>query len=71
MGERTRVLIEVGEEGEEDVYPARSRHEAPDVDPLIYVTSTRRLEAGDFADVEIVGAEGYDCIAVALEDADG
>ena len=76
-GERTRVLIEPGETGAQDVYAGRSRHEAPDVDPLIYVTSSRALRAGDFVDVEIVGAEGYDCVAidlasaVDLEDADG
>ena len=71
VGERTRVLIEAGEEGTQDVYPARSRHEAPDVDPLIYVTSNRALQPGEFVSVEIVSAEGYDCIAVDLEQTDG
>ena len=71
VGERTRVLIEARDDAMEDVHPARSRHEAPDVDPLIYVTSSRPLQAGDFADVEIVGAEGYDCIAVDLEGTGG
>jgi len=69
VGERAHVLIEPTEAGAEDVYPARSQHEAPDVDPLIYVTSTRALKAGDFVDVEIVGAEGYDCVAIDLASA--
>jgi len=70
VGRRERVLIEEAHGDAEDTYIARSRHEAPDVDPLIYVTSRRRLQPGEFIDVEIVAGEGYDCIAVDLEDAD-
>ncbi len=68
-GERTRVLIEPADTGTDRVYEGRSRHEAPDVDPLIYVTSSQELVAGDFVEVEIVGAEGYDCVAIDLASA--
>jgi ribosomal protein S12 methylthiotransferase len=65
VGERCVVLIEDGDTGAEDVYAARSVHEAPDVDPVIYVTSENLLQPGDFVEIEIVGADGYDCIGVA------
>ncbi len=67
-GERTSVLIE--EAVDQGTYVGRSPHEAPDVDPVIYVASQRALEAGRFIDAEIVGSEGYDCLAVDLEGGD-
>ncbi|MHC4788006.1 MAG: radical SAM protein, partial [Planctomycetota bacterium] len=65
-GERTAVLLEEGPAAEGGLLPARSPHEAPDVDPLIYVSGDGLPEPGSFVQVEIVGAAGYDCIAEAL-----
>ncbi|MFO7958437.1 MAG: 30S ribosomal protein S12 methylthiotransferase RimO [Candidatus Brocadiia bacterium] len=66
VGERTDVLMEEGEPLDEGLRPARSRHEAPDVDPLIYVEAPAP-PVGEFAEVEIVDSLGYDCIARIVE----
>lgn len=63
IGERTEVLIEEDEPPEEGLWPARSPHEAPDVDPLIYVEQKEAPPAGQFVRVEITDSLGYDCIA--------
>jgi ribosomal protein S12 methylthiotransferase len=70
VGERTTVLLEQGAEG--DLTPARSPHEAPDVDPLVYVIGVGDREPGAFVDVDIVDSAGYDSIArAAPEESDG
>jgi ribosomal protein S12 methylthiotransferase len=69
VGERAEVLMEEGEPLEGDLHPARSPHEAPDVDPLIYVHAPAP-PPGEFARVEIVDAVGYDCIARVVEESD-
>jgi len=61
-GERTTALVEEAGPLEGDLQPARSRREAPDVDPLIYLEGAG-AGPGEFADVEIVGSVGYDCVA--------
>jgi len=66
IGHRTEVLMEEGETLQGGLLPARSRHEAPDVDPLTYVEEPAP-PPGEFADVEIVDSLGYDCIARVLE----
>ncbi|MCK4373825.1 MAG: 30S ribosomal protein S12 methylthiotransferase RimO [Candidatus Brocadiae bacterium] len=66
VGQRTVVLMEEGRPTDEGLRPARSPHEAPDVDPLVYVGGERVPEVGEFAQVEIVGAAGYDSIAEVL-----
>jgi ribosomal protein S12 methylthiotransferase len=62
VGERVEVLMEEAEPLGEGLRPARSRHEAPDVDPLIYVEAPAP-PVGEFAQAEIVDSLGYDCIA--------
>jgi len=62
IGHRDRVLLEE-ETTPEGHRVARGRSEAPDVDPVVLVQNGEGLAAGDFVDVEIVGAAGYDCIA--------
>jgi len=69
VGERTLVLMEAEEPGEDDLRPARSRREAPEVDPVIYVAGDDVPQAGEFAHVRIVGSAGYDCIAEVLPEA--
>jgi ribosomal protein S12 methylthiotransferase len=68
VGERALVLMEEGQPTEDGLCPARSRHEAPDVDPLIHVAGDRVPEAGRLVEVEIVGSAGYDCIAEVLQE---
>lgn len=61
-GERTTALVEEAGPLEGGLQPARSRREAPDVDPLIYLEGAGAAP-GEFAEIEIVGSLGYDCVA--------
>jgi ribosomal protein S12 methylthiotransferase len=64
IGERTTVLVEPPAPGQEDERPfGRSPHEAPEVDPIIYLQGNGALKPGEFREVEIVSANGYDCTA--------
>jgi ribosomal protein S12 methylthiotransferase len=57
VGRRERVLIDEVTDG---VATARSAAEAPQIDGVVRIESAGRLRAGDWADVEIVGADTYD-----------
>ena len=57
VGRRERVLIDEVADG---VATARSAAEAPQIDGVVRIESAGRLRAGDWADVEIVGADTYD-----------
>jgi len=59
LGKTLEVLIEEKENG---AYLARSQHDAPEVDGLVYVHSRRPLEAGDFAQVKISDTLEYDLV---------
>jgi ribosomal protein S12 methylthiotransferase len=65
IGERVRVLVDGPASEHELVLKARLATQAPDIDACVYLTEcdpfTYRL--GDFAEVEIVGAHGYDLVA--------
>jgi ribosomal protein S12 methylthiotransferase len=68
IGQRVQVLVE-GLDAESALWQTRGRSEAPDVDPLVLVETEEDLESGAFIQVEIVAADGYDCIAeLAAED---
>jgi ribosomal protein S12 methylthiotransferase len=65
IGQRARVLID-GPSGDSDlVVKGRLESQAPDIDAVVYLTECdpSSLRPGHFADVEIVGARGYDLIA--------
>jgi ribosomal protein S12 methylthiotransferase len=65
VGERARVLVD-GPSGESElVLKARLESQAPDIDAAVYLTECdpSSLRAGQFVDVEIVGAREYDLIA--------
>ncbi len=68
-GERTTVLVEETGALEGELQPARSRREAPDVDPLIYVEGAGAAP-GEFVEVEIEGSLGYDCVARPVAEGD-
>lgn len=57
---RQRVIIDRAAEG---YYIARTQFDSPDVDPEVLVMSDEPLTIGDFYEVEIVEADGFDTIA--------
>ena len=64
IGQRLRVLVD-GPAAEHDlVLKARLASQAPDIDASVFLTECdpSRYRAGDFTEVDIVGARGYDLI---------
>jgi len=60
VGRRMRVLVDaVGEEAA----IARSTADAPEIDGVVRIIKAGRLAPGDWADVEITGADAYDLTA--------
>lgn len=47
---------------EEDIYAARTYMDAPDVDGLLFFTSSERLMSGDFVQVRITESKDYDLV---------
>jgi len=65
IGQRVRVLID-GPSAEHDlVLKARLATQAPDIDAAVFLTDCdpSAFRAGEFAEVEIVGARDYDLVA--------
>lgn len=60
IGRILKVLIEEQQEGSDTVFLGRSEYDAPDVDGIVYVNSTKKLKAGDFVNVKITDAYEYD-----------
>ena len=69
VGEQARVVIDGPSADHDLVLRARLATQAPDIDAGIYLTDcdSSAYRAGDFLDVEIVGARGYDLLARPLE----
>ena len=65
IGDRVRVLVDGPSSDHDLVLKARLSTQAPDIDASVYLTECdpSRFRAGDFVDVEIVGAQGYDLLA--------
>jgi len=65
VGDRVRLLVDGPSSDHELVIRGRLEGQAPDIDPLVYLTDCdpAELTAGCFVDAEIVGARGYDLIA--------
>ena len=66
VGSKKEVLIDRPHPSEPGVWLGRTSSDAPDIDGLVFVTSERPLDSGEFVDCEIVAAEVYDLVAVAL-----
>jgi len=64
IGERVEVLVD-GAAEEDDLWVARTRGQAPDVDSVTWVAA-QDLSAGRFVDVTIVDVDGYDLVAEPL-----
>lgn len=67
VGRHMEVLIDRPVCGEPDAFVGRSYADAPEIDGVVYVTG-RGLQAGQFVPCEIVAAQGYDLIGVAVGD---
>ena len=65
VGERARLLVDGPSRDHDWVMTGRLAGQAPEIDPQVYLTDCGPDEAarGQFLDVEIVGARGYDLIA--------
>jgi ribosomal protein S12 methylthiotransferase len=63
-GQRARLVVDGPSAEHELVLRGRLEGQAPDIDPLVYLTDCdpSELSAGQFIDVEITGARGYDLI---------
>lgn len=60
VGRTLKVLIDEPQEGAPHVYLGRSEYDAPDVDGVVFVHSTKPLKPGDFVMVRINDAYEYD-----------
>ncbi|HVX61850.1 MAG TPA: 30S ribosomal protein S12 methylthiotransferase RimO [Pirellulales bacterium] len=65
LGRRLDVLIDRPVPGESTAWIGRSYADAPDVDGVVYVTG-KKLRPGKIVPCEIVTAEGYDLVGVAV-----
>ena len=65
VGERARLLVDGPSSEHEWVMTGRVAGQAPEIDPQVFLTDCGPDQAtpGQFLDVEIVGARGYDLIA--------
>jgi ribosomal protein S12 methylthiotransferase len=69
VGQRARMLVDGPAAEHELVLRARLEGQAPDIDPLVYLTECDPAEysTGQFIEAEIVGSRGYDLLARPLE----
>ena len=65
VGRRARIVVDGPSADHELVLKGRLPGQAPDIDAAVFLTECdpSRYRAGDFAEVEFVGARGYDLIA--------
>jgi ribosomal protein S12 methylthiotransferase len=69
VGQTARMLVDGPAAEHELVLRARLEGQAPDIDPLVYLTECDPAEftAGQFIEAEIVGSRGYDLLARPLQ----
>ena len=65
VGEQVRLLVDGPAADHDLVLRARMGGQAPDIDPLVYLTECdpSELSPGEFIQAEIVGSRGYDLLA--------
>ncbi|HKE88640.1 MAG TPA: 30S ribosomal protein S12 methylthiotransferase RimO [Vicinamibacterales bacterium] len=65
VGQRVRVLVDGPSADHELVLRGRLEGQAPEIDPLVYLTECdpSTLSAGQFIEAQIVGSRGYDLVA--------
>ncbi|MDA7950482.1 MAG: 30S ribosomal protein S12 methylthiotransferase RimO [Pirellulaceae bacterium] len=69
IGTTQKMIVDHQLPEEENVWIARTTADAPAIDGVVYLTG-ERLSAGCFVEGEIVQAQGYDLVAVALGEPD-
>jgi ribosomal protein S12 methylthiotransferase len=69
VGTRARMVVDGPSPEHEWVVTGRLSGQAPEIDPQVYLTDADPADwrPGQFLDVEIVGAEGYDLIVRPLD----
>ncbi len=69
VGTRVRMVVDGPSPEHEWVFTGRLQGQAPEIDPQVYLTEADPavLSPGQFLDVEIVGAAGYDLVARPLD----
>ena len=69
VGSRVRIVVDGPSPDHDWVFTGRLPGQAPDIDPQVYLTEAdpATLSPGQFLDVEIVGASGYDLVARPLD----
>ncbi|NQT37480.1 MAG: 30S ribosomal protein S12 methylthiotransferase RimO [Planctomycetes bacterium] len=65
VGRTFDVIVDRCIDGEKDAYQGRTHADAPDIDPVVYVTG-ENLAPGCIVPCEIVMARGYDLVAAAV-----
>jgi ribosomal protein S12 methylthiotransferase len=65
VGRRVRILVDGPSDEHELVLRGRLEGQAPDIDPVVYLTDCdpADIPAGTFIEAEIVGSQSYDLIA--------
>jgi ribosomal protein S12 methylthiotransferase len=69
IGERVRIVVDGPADDHELVLRGRLQSQAPDIDACVYLTECdpSAYRSGDFAEVEIVSARGYDLLVRPVE----
>lgn len=65
IGKTLDVILDMPVPNEEDAWVGRTAADAPDVDPVVYVTGAN-LAAGQIIPCEVVARSDYDLVAVAV-----
>lgn len=63
IGRKMTVLVE-GRMPEDNVYLTRTYMDAPNVDGYLFLESVEHYESGEFVEVRVTGAKGYDLTGV-------
>jgi ribosomal protein S12 methylthiotransferase len=66
VGRRLEILLDSDIVGENNAYIGRSEADAPEIDGVVYVTG-EGLKPGQLVGCEVVAAQEYDLIAVAVD----
>jgi ribosomal protein S12 methylthiotransferase len=69
IGQPARLIVDGPSDEHDWVLTGRLAGQAPEIDPRVYLTEAdpAQIRAGQFLDVEIVGARGYDLVARPVE----
>jgi hypothetical protein len=64
-GQQVGLVVDGPAEDHDLVWRARTEGQAPDNDPVVYLTDVdpSALSAGQFISAELVGSRGYDLVA--------